>query len=196
MSDKSQEILLGGLDESPEEDSDGLELEQRYTTTFYESSKRDILDHINHENFKYIWVILNRDILTQPIKDQAIFIEQALEKISEVYDFEFFEKLTFSDEYECGEFYEFLEFLEYNNLSLLEPVWKSLKIDLRKIDTKLFIEQNSIKIVLEIDKQIKLNKYNTLVSMFLKGFNKDGLMSWFLEQTKRNRIGLIINNII
>jgi hypothetical protein len=192
MSDKSQEILLGTITEPPETDADSLEIDQRFDRAAYESSKRDILDHIKDEDFKYMWPITNKDIINQPIQDQAIFIEQALEKISELYDFEFSVTRMFSSKYECGLFYEFLQFLEYNNLSLLETVWKSLNVDLQKTNIKTFLEQNGVKIISEIDRVIKLNQYSEMISLFLRTYYKEKMIEWFYNHTIRNKVALII----
>ena len=148
MSEKSQEVLLSVMVEPPETDSDEFEIERRFTRAIYESSKVDIIDHVGHDDFKYVWLNSRGDIQFTSIKDQAIFSEQILEKISEVYDFVFSANITLDTKYEIDEFYQFLEFIEYDNIKFLSYVWKILNPqDFLKLNIEKFCKTNSNKII-------------------------------------------------
>lgn len=191
MSEKSQEILLSVMVEPPETDSDEFEIEQRFDKAIYESSKIDIRDHIGHEDFKYVWLLSREDIQFNSIERQAIFSEQMLDKISEVYDFTFAVTISLETQYEIDEFYQFLEFLEYDNTIFLSHVWKILNPkSLLELDIEKFCNTNALKIIREAEEQLDVHPQSKLTTIFLKSCYKDAFISWFIKNTKQSIIGI------
>jgi len=196
MSEKSQEVLLSVMVEPPETDSDEFEIERRFTRAIYESSKVDIIDHVGHDDFKYVWLNSRGDIQFTSIKDQAIFSEQILEKISEVYDFVFSANITLDTKYEIDEFYQFLEFIEYDNIKFLSYVWKILNPqDFLKLNIEKFCKTNSNKIIKEVEEQLDIHPQTKLITSFLSSFYKDAFINWFTKNTKKNLIDIQVGII-
>lgn len=196
MSESSQETLLSIMVEPPETDSDEFEIEERLDKAIYESSKIDIIDHIDHEDFKYVWLNSKEDIQVNSIKRQAIFAEQVLDKITEMYDFSFPTTITLETQYDLDDFYEFLEFLEYDNIRFLSYVWKILNPEnFLKLDIKVFCETNSKNIIKEVEEQLDIHPQSKLITIFLSSFYKEKFIDWFIKKTKRNLINIQIEMI-
>jgi len=194
MSEKSQEMLLYTLVEPPEFDGDSEELEQRYKDAFYQSSKIDIHDQMNTSDFKNTWLILRSDIQDKTIKLQRIFSEQTLDKIFEIYDFSFPSKISLDTQYEINDFYEFLEFLEYNNENFISYVWTFLKpVNLMRFDVEGFCKQNADKVIREIEEQLEVHPQSALVSIFLRSYDKDNIINWFVDRTERYKINITVS---
>ena len=194
MSDKSQEILLGGLVEPPEFDADDLELEERYIEAFFESSKMDIHDQMNTEDFKNTWLVLRSDILNRDIEHQRIFAEQTIDKISEIYDYRFPINISLDTQPELDIFYKFLEFLEYDNIDFISFIWKFLnQQNLLTINIMKFCNDNTQKIIKEIDEQLEMHSQNELITLFLKSSQRETLINWFITHSERNKVGITIN---
>lgn len=196
MSEKSQEVLLSVMVEPPETDSDEFEIERRFDRAIYESSKVDIKDHIGHDDFKYVWLNSRGDIQFTSVKDQAIFSEQTLDKISEVYDFVFAVNITLETQYEIDDFYKFLEFVEYDNIKFLSYVWKILNPkNLLKLDIKKFCKTNADKIIKEVEEQLDIHPQSKLIESFLSSFYRDAFINWFIKNTKKNLIDIQVEII-
>lgn len=196
MSEKSQEVLLSVMIEPPEMDADEFEIEQRFNKAIYESSKIDIRDHIGHDDFKYVWLNSKGDIQFTSIKYQAIFSEQMLDQISEVYDFTFAVNITLETQYEIDDFYQFLEFLEYDNIRFLSYVWRILKPEkLLNLDIEKFCKTNSNKIIKEVEEQLDIHPQPELITSFLSSFYREGFINWFIKNTKKNLIDIQVEII-
>lgn len=191
MSEKSQEILLSTMVEPPETDADEEEIEQRFDKAIYESSKVDISDHINHSDFKYVWLVSRDDIKFQPIKRQTVFAEQTLDKISEAYDFAFPQKIELTTKYDLLEFYKFLEFIEYDNILFLSYVWKILNPkSLLDLNLEKYCNDNAMKIIKEVEEQVDVHPQSKLISTFLLSFYKDAFIKWFIKNTKQSIVDI------
>ena len=191
MSEKSQEILLSIMTEPPGMDADEFEIEDRLTKAIYESSKIDAQDHIGHDDFKYVWLLSKDDIQFDSIKRQAIFSEQILDKISEVYDFEFPINITLETQYEIENFYQFLEFLEYDNIKFLSYVWKFLtKKSVLNLDIEKFCRANADKIIKEVNEQLEIHPQPELITTFLKTLYKEKFIDWFMKNTNREKVSI------
>lgn len=193
MSEKSQEILLSYLDEPPEFDADEEEIEKRQDKAFFESSKIDIHDQMNTEDFENTWLVLKSDIENETLKLQRIFSEQTLDKISEIYDFTFPIKLDLDSQYEMNDFYEFLEFIEYKNEEFISNVWRFLKpINLVRFDIEGFCKSNSDKVIREIDEQLQIHPQNKMIDLFLRTYYKEKIIEWFINRTERKKVDITV----
>jgi len=194
MSTKSQEMLLYSLVEPPEFDADEVDIEARQQDAIYQSSKIDIQDQLNTTDFKDTWIILRNDIQNRTLKLQRIFSEQTLDKIFEIYDFSFPAKIELDSTYELRDFYDFLEFLEYNNERFIGYVWKFLKpINLMRFDIDNFCRENSDKVVSEIEEQLEIHPQIGLITTFLRSYEKDNLINWFIDRTNRYKINITVS---
>ena len=193
MSEKSQEMLLYSLVEPPEFDADEEELETRYRLAFYNSSKIDIQDQLNTSDFQDTWLVLRADIENETINLQRIFSEQTLDKIFEIYDFSFPDKITLDTQLEINDFYEFLEFLEYKNENFIGNVWRFLKpVNLMRFDVEKFCKNNSDKVIREIEEQLEVHPQSGMINLFLRTYYKEKIIEWFVDRTERYKINITV----
>ena len=194
MSDKSQELLLGNSVQPPErldedEDQNGM---IRNETAVFESSVTDIVDHVGHPDFKFIYWDLNNDIKQQPFKRKRRFVVEMLEKISEVYDFEFFAKPETDTDYEIEQIMLFIEFLEYDNYRFLSYVWKFLNQDLQTLDIEKYCNSNAMKIIKETEEQLETHPQTESITNFLRTYYKEKFIEWFVKNTENAKIMIIL----
>lgn len=187
MSDKSQRLLMGMIDEVPEMDSDPEETDARLDTANLVAAIRDILDNMGTEDFRITWAIQYEYIRNQPFYQHVRFAEALLEKIFELYEYQFPEKLYFFKKEHIDRFYDFVKFLEYNNTNFLSIICRVLKIDVIKGDLDTFCKQNDMRIIKEVEEQLGTYQQPELISIFLRTNMKDDFIKWFTEQIKRAR---------
>jgi len=194
MSDKSQELLLGNSVQPPvrldeDEDQNGM---IRNEMAVFESSVTDIVDHVGHPDFKFIYWDLNNDIKQQPFKRKRRFVVEMLEKISEVYDFEFFAKPETDTDYEIEQIMLFIEFLEYDNYRFLSYVWKFLNQDLQTLDIEKYCNSNAMKIIKETEEQLETHPQTESITNFLRTYYKEKFIEWFVKNTENAKIMIIL----
>lgn len=187
MSDKSQELLMGLSVEMPEMDSDPDEIDEMLDNASLVSSERDILDHLGHEDFKFVWGTQFEFIRPQPLAEHIRFAESLLEKVFEIYDYQFPQKIYIFSKRDVEEVYDFIKFIEYNNTDFLSVICRVLKIDILKENLTSYCEQNAMKIIKEVEEQLSTYQQPELQSIFLRTYIKDDFIKWFAEQIKRAR---------
>jgi len=193
MSERSQEMLLYTIIEPPEFDGDAEEIEERYKDAFYQSSKIDIQDQLNTSDFQDTWLVLKSDIQNETINLQRIFSEQTLDKIFEIYDYSFPDKISLDTQLEIDDFYKFLEFLEYNNENFISNVWRFLKpINLMKFDIEGFCKKNSAEVIREIEEQLEVHPQSWMIALFLRTYYKEKMIEWFVDRTERYKINITV----
>ena len=194
MYETSEFILLGAsiidpeADQNDQEDSDYIANE-----AIFESRSVDILDSIGSYEFKNIYRTLINDIKLQIFDDQKIFFNSVLAKISEVYDFEFSEKVDIYNIEDLNNLYSFLEFVEYNNIDFITSVWKFLDVDLSKINIEKYCLKNKELIIKEIDEQIETNLLDEKSILFLRTYYK--IDEWFFNNSEKSKIEILTNLI-
>ena len=194
MSDRSIEVFISHLVEPPELDADEEQLEKNFVTAYYESSKIEIIDALGDNNFKNIWLTLREDVQNTTIKLQRIFSEQTLDKIYELYDFTFPEKLSLETQYELNDFYQFLEFFEFKNAKFLTFVWSYLgPKNLVDINIDAFCKTNSDKIIKEIDEQLEIHPQSKIINLFLRTYYKEKIIDWFIQNTEQSKIEITVS---
>jgi len=194
MSEKSLQVFVSYLDEPPEFDANETQLEKNFKRGYFESSKLDIIDTLGKDDFKNVWFTLKNDIQNESIKLQAIFSEQTLDKIFELYDFSFSANIGLENQYEINNFYLFLEFLEYDNTNFISQVWRFLgPKNLLQIDIKKFCDSNQEKIIKEIDEQLEVHPQPKLIALFLRTYYKDKMIEWFIKNSKRTKVEITVS---
>jgi hypothetical protein len=200
MADNSNELLIGnsiplpGPGDGPEFNnySEGLIEQDQYA--IYTSTKDALINNLGTEKFKNLWQSLNDDIKFNTHERQRIFSEQILDKIGEVYDFQFPTNISLETEYEMKDFYKFLEFLEYDNIEFISSVWRFVKpVNLMRFDIEKFCNENKQKIIDEIEEQVDAHPQTELITIFSRTYYKDGMINWFIKNTKRSKIDITIN---
>jgi len=194
MDNASEYILLGTsfvdqeADENTQEDNDKVVNE-----AIYKSRSLDIINSIGTYEFKNIYRNLINDIKIQSIGVQKLFFNSVLEKISEVYDFEFPENIDLYTQNDLNNMYSFLKFLEYDNVDFISSVWKFLGIDIMTIDIKKYCFENKMKLILEIEDQIETHELNEIIILFLRTYYK--ITEWFNLNTHKSKYEIIGNLI-
>jgi len=194
MSEKSQEVFIAAMTELPEMDGDQDETEALFDKANFESSTVDIRDSIGSSEFKETWLVLKDYIQSVSDNLQQNFSEQTLYKISEVYDFEFSEKLSLETQYDLDLYYQFLEFLEYNNTNFISQVWNFLgPKNLMKLDIEKFCNSNDTKIIKEIDEQLETHPQSKMVDLFLRTYYKEKMIKWFIKNSETSKVEITIS---
>lgn len=194
MSEKSNELLLGGVEILPETDADAAEIDLTNEKAIYESTKQDMIDAIGTDEFRYVYLTQKEDIQKQTIKLQRIFVEQILIKISEFYDFEFPEKIPLDTIYDIQKVYLFIEFLEYNSYIFLSYVWKFLTTDIFRLDIEKYCKANDDKVIEEIEEQLDSHPQDSLITIFLRTYYKEKIIQWFIDQSVRFKLEITVEN--
>jgi len=194
MSEKAQEVFIAAMTELPEMDGDQDETEALFDKANFESSTVDIRDSIGSSEFKETWLVLKDYIQSVSDNLQQNFSEQTLYKISEVYDFEFSEKLSLETQYDLDLYYQFLEFLEYNNTNFISQVWNFLgPKNLMKLDIEKFCNSNDTKIIKEIDEQLETHPQSKMVDLFLRTYYKEKMIKWFIKNSETSKVEITIS---
>ena len=195
MSEKAQLALCGESSFPPEELDDEETHFDITSKAILHSSEIDIIGSIKTDNFKYIYKELINDIKQFPFRNQRRFLEGVLERISELYDFEFATKVDINNLNDVNELYLFLEFIEFDNISFISRVWKYLRKDIRRLDINKFCFANAIKIIKEVEDQIQSYDFNEKITLFLRTYYKDKFIEWFVRQSENAKIEIMIAQI-
>jgi hypothetical protein len=195
MSEKSVELLISGSITPPEMDNYEEDEEIRQRWGIYESSTYDILEQINKETFQDTYVILKSDITSFEPKFQVFFLQKYLEKMYEVYEFQFLQNPKFEDDDSVEQMFKFIEFVEFDNLHFLKYVWRYLD-DIMDVNIPEYVHKNWKSVIEEITNQSNLlTTINENVSEFLRTYNKEGILEWFIDRSKRKKFDIFSENL-
>ena len=187
----AEEILLGNSIPIPEIDDEET---QNYIDVA--EMQYDFLNFINTigtDEFKSNYYNTIKNILSYSIKDQISFVRDVLNKINDLYDFEFIQKFDLDDLSDFKLLYEFIAFLEFNNVSFLSNFWLMFKdVNILKIDIKKFL--NSINDFSSLLNQViqKSEIKNIFILEFLRTNNKENLISFILVNTMKFRAEVLV----
>jgi len=155
----------------------------------------DLLDlhtHFGEDDFQSIYMSSINDIKEQNIKNQATLCLRLLEKIYEIYEYEFPESPVLNSQSDLNEVYNLVEFLEFNNEQFLVGVWSGLKVkNLVKLDLDIYFygnKDNILKLLEQITNNSLLYKNDSLVNKFLNSCYKEALTRIFIKMTRRLKI--------
>lgn len=88
----------------------------------------DLIENIGKEEFKSTYLNFINDIRNQSLENQRTLCQHIIDKVQEVYEFEFPEKITIYDRSDIEDIYRFIEFLEYDNVDFFIEISKGLDI--------------------------------------------------------------------
>lgn len=194
MSEISNEILFGESMTPPEMDNYTEDEDKRTLRAIYESSSLDILEQMNLDTFRNTYKILIDDITSRSLKKQKIFIDRYLDKMFEVYEFEFEKNLIYKTQTEIDNMFKFIEFVEFNNLSFLKYVWRYLD-DILSVNIRTYVISESDSIIKEITHQSNILDLTENVSEFLRTYNKEGILEWFKNRSERQKYEIYSENL-
>lgn len=194
MSEISNEILFGESMTPPEMDNYTEDEDRRTLKAIYESSSLDILEQMNLDTFRNTYKILIDDITSRSLKKQKIFIDRYLDKMFEVYEFEFEKNLIYKTQTEIDNMFKFIEFVEFDNLSFLKYVWRYLD-DILSVNIRTYVISESDSIIKEITHQSNILDLTENVSEFLRTYNKEGIIEWFKNRSERQKYEIYSENL-
>lgn len=195
MDEKANEILYGGIDTPPEMDNYEEDEDKRKLWAIYESSTYAILEQMNKEDFKDTYKILISDIRSMPDVQQKVFIDKYMEQMVEIYEYEFPSKRIYGTMLEIDLMFKFIEFVEFDNLTFLKYVWKYQE-EILSVDIRKYVQENSDTILNEVTQQANLLITLTEnISEFLRTYNKEGILEWFINRSERNKYDIYAENL-
>jgi len=188
--ESNERVLLGTsfplLEVDPEESSDIEE------TALIQYEFLEIINHIGEPEFKQVYLEVRDDVMTQSLQNRAILCSHILEKITEIYEYEFPTMVDLIDEKNVAGVFELIEFIEYNHVDFFAKVWKRLKVNLLSLDIKEFCETNRNKIIASIDREIQTEDFGQLISIFLRTNDKFNMVNLFTKLTEKSKILIIL----
>jgi len=188
--ESNERVLLGTsfplLEVDPEESSDIEE------TALIQYEFLEIINHIGEPEFKQVYLEVRDDVMTQSLQNRAILCSHILEKITEIYEYEFPTMVDLTDEKNVAGVFELIEFIEYNHVDFFAKVWKRLKVNLLSLDIKEFCETNRNKIIASIDREIQTEDFGQLISIFLRTNDKFNMVNLFTKLTEKSKILIIL----
>lgn len=141
----------------PEDDDETMpDVIQRFIEA---SDIDDILSNIGNIEFKDIFLNLFDNIRLLSIEKQIFLCLNIIDKIKEIYQFEFPDKIQITNEDELNKIYNFIRFIEFNYDEFFVELFISMNIKLYKIfDIDKYIRENINFILEHIGVIIKNNK--------------------------------------
>jgi hypothetical protein len=193
--DKGLEAICGDSIILPEMDNYEEDVEQTEDMASFRYSALDIRDHLKHEDFKEIYMVQSDYVKTFNNDDQRTFLNEMLDKIAELYDWEFADEYALVDTvYQQNQMYEFIEFLEFMNYKFLAYVWKFLlknPLHLAKLNIETYCNANVMKVIRETEEQLETHPQPQLISIFLRTYYKERYIEWFVTMSERFKFEII-----
>ena len=187
MSDAAYKELIGYIDEYPEYD-DSEEQDTLEEIGIYNYARIMIEDAIGTYDFKNIYTNLLSDITGQVFQLRRVFCQKMLDKIFEIYDFQFPETIYITTDAEIARVLEFIQFLEYDNDLFLSLVWEMLKVDIMKVDIETMCKRKGNIIINEVEEQLQSHHQGELITIFLRTYYKEKFIEWFIRESKRSKV--------
>jgi len=180
----STKVLLAYAEPLPEMEDEYDGTDELINDAENRANFLDIIYAIGTESIEYIYSILINDIRKLPIEDQISFCNEILNKIKEVYDFEFLEKIELYTPLDCEDVYKFLEFLEFNHIDFLVDLLYGIVDDIRKEPVRIIIDKNWF----EIENRILKENLSRLITLFLRTNNRNDLIDFLTAKATKNKI--------
>lgn len=116
-----------------------------------------IIDGIGKDYFKENYLNFIDDFKKQSFSNQKVLCDHIINKVQEVYNFEFPEKVNIDNRSDIEDIYEFLRFLEYDNMDFLINIFKGFNVDFLKDDPHEFCQIHKDDIIEQINYYDKAN---------------------------------------
>jgi len=155
---------------------------------------KDLIDNVGEEDFKHLFYLISFKEID--IKWKALFCKSLLEKIKEVYDFEFDKSFDLFSEETVEEILNFVKFLEFDNLDFIKIFWSNIidsKLDIKMFDrvAKYYLNHaKSLDISKNIDKTLSKLENPKLIKDF---FDVDNHLDFLKKITEKNRNGILLS---
>lgn len=124
-----------------------------------------IIENIGKVEFEETYLNFIEDIKKQSFDNQRILGNHIINKVENIYDFSFPEKIIISDLSDIDDIYKFIEFLEYDNINFLVDVLKDLNADFINKDIYDFCKNNKKEIIKNINYYNKMNLPSIFINL-------------------------------
>jgi len=178
--------LVLGVDGYPEMD-DQEDLDKSEELGVFNYARINIEDSVGRPEFKDTYFNLLPEIQAQPFKLRRIFCQKMLEKIFEVYDFQFSENFDITSEEAIDKVLDFIQFIEFDNILFLSLVWEMLKVDIIKGNVEEICNSRQNIIIKEVEEQLETHDQGELISLFLRTYYKEKFIEWFIRESNRSK---------
>jgi hypothetical protein len=195
---RALKALLGNSINLPEQDMDDLRVESQTGYPYEEAALKryyflTILDSIRtgefQESFNATIPLLRKEY---GFKDLQELCFEIIRYVKERYDFIFPQIVKIENAEDTSDVISLIKFLEYDNEEFITNVWKYLKPEINSLRFENYCEQNGNKIISEIEEQSDTRSYPKLIADFLRTYNKDDMIEWFCEQSKRLNTAILL----
>jgi histidyl-tRNA synthetase len=155
----------------------------------------DIVDNFGKEEFKEIFLNLYDEIESLEVEKQRYLCEKLIDKIYEIYEFEFSPMLTFDNEEDIDDFLKFIEFIEFDYIDFLAKIVTGLDLDQLKKDLNLFLVLNWNKIYDSILKFPEIELNSELISIFFRTYNREGTFEFIKSRLEKDKMLVILKSM-
>ena len=182
----ANKALVLGVDGYPEMD-DQEEIDKSEDLGVYNYARINIQDDVGNPQFKDTYLNLIPDIKAQSFERRRIFCQKMLDKIFDVYDFQFSERFEITSDVAIDEVLDFIQFLEYDNILFLSLVWEMLKVDIMETNIDAMCKSRQNIIIKEVEEQLETHDQGELISLFLRTYYKEKFIEWFIRESERSK---------
>ncbi len=179
------ETLIGSSTFIPEMDEENQENRN------YESSINfdgyEIIDKIGTKHFKMVYLNLIDNIKGTDIRTQIGFCRKVLNRIIDVYEYEYMPTQKINSQQDVNAIYDLIEFLEYDHIEFFANIWTFLD-DIEKVNLNTYCKKNIERILIEIEDQIDSNDFNELISIFLRTNNKENILRFVIKNSEEKKM--------
>ena len=187
--DLSTKTLISSSEPLPEMEDEYDGNDELIQNAEMQSSFIDIISSIGTEEFEYIYLNSINEIKTYDIKDQISLCLKILDKIKEIYKFEFLTTIDIISIDDVNNVYDFIEFLEYKNIDFLVSLFAGIVLDIRKEPVRMILDNNW----LEIESRILKGHFSQMISLFLRTNNREELLDFLTSKATKSKILITIN---
>ena len=187
--DLSTKTLISSSEPLPEMEDEYDGNDELIQNAEMQSSFIDIISSIGTEEFEYVYLNSINEIKKYDIKDQISLCLQILDKIKEIYKFEFLTNIEIITIGDVNNVYDFIEFLEFKNIDFLVSLFAGIVLDIRKEPVRMIIDSNW----LEIESRIISGNFSRMISLFLRTNNREDLLDFLTSKATKNKILITMN---
>ena len=182
--------LLGSIDTIELEEQDDYDVTEEASID-YDCS--EVLKSFGTDNFKEVYQVLIPSIKNYPFEKQVNLCRELIDKITEIYDFEFPTNVSLDNNENINEIYDLIEFLSFDYIDYLGTIWKILDVDLRKVDLDKYCDENSNSIMEVVEYELDSHKFSRLIAIFLRTYYKTGMIDFIRNSTKKSKMEILLN---
>lgn len=182
--DNSTKVLLAYSEPLPEMEDEYDGMDGLINDAEMRSVIVEFIAAIGTERFEYMYSNLINVIRLLDISDQVSLCSGIINKIKDVYNFEFLQQIDLYTQAECEDVYKLIAFLEFDHIDFFTDLLEGIVEDLRKEPIRIIIDQNWI----QIESRILKENLSRLIMFFLRTNNKSDLIDFFVSKINQSKV--------